>query len=72
MQNKQPASATTGALNKWETVREASQRVSVSPRHLRELMRTGLVPWYRFGKRRVVLDPVEVDQTIRRQLRKAA
>ena len=32
-------------------------------------MQAGKVPWYRVGKRRIVLDPVEVDQAIRKNFR---
>lgn len=69
MTGKQPAPAFDGASNHWETLRETSRRLSVSPLHLRKLMQAGAVPWYRVGKRRIVLDPVEVDQAIRKNFR---
>jgi hypothetical protein len=37
--------------------------------HMRGLMATGAIPFYRVGKRRLVLDPAEVDQAIREQFR---
>ena len=69
MTGKQPAPAFDGASNHWETLSETSRRLSVSPLHLRKLMQAGKVPWYRVGKRRIVLDPVEVDQAIRSNFR---
>ena len=69
MTGKQPAPAFDGASKRWETLRETSRRLSVSPLHLRKLMQAGKVPWYRVGKRRIVLDPVEVDQAIRKNFR---
>lgn len=66
--NERPAPADNGAL-KWETLRESSKRCNVSARHLRGLMQAGAIPWYRVGKRRIVLDPVEVDQAIRNNFR---
>ena len=58
---ERPALADNSAKNNWETVRDTSQRCNVSARHLRGLMQSGAIPWYRVGKRRIVLDPVEVD-----------
>jgi excisionase family DNA binding protein len=55
----------------WETVEETANRLRISTRLLRELMKTGTVPFHRAG-RRVVLDAVEVDEAIRRTMRKAA
>ena len=66
---ERPALADNSAKNNWETLREASLRLSISPRHLRKLMQAGAVPWYRVGERRIVLDPVEVDQAIRSNFR---
>ncbi len=67
--NERPVLADNSAKNNWETLREASLRLSISPRHLRKLMQAGTVPWYRVGDRRIVLDPVEVDQAIRNNFR---
>jgi hypothetical protein len=67
--SNKPAPALNGASRNWETLREASQRCNVSARHMRGLMATGAIPWYRVGKRRIVLDPAEVDQAIREQFR---
>jgi hypothetical protein len=72
--SNKPAPALDGAIRSWasrnwETLREASQRCNVSARHMRGLMATGVIPWYRVGKRRIVLDPAEVDQAIREQFR---
>lgn len=67
--NERPAPADNGAKNNWETLREAAQRCNVSARHMRGLMQSGAIPWYRVGKRRIVLDPVEVDQAIRNNFR---
>lgn len=69
MIEKQSAPSVDGASNRWETLRETSRRLSVSPLHLRKLMQAGKVPWYRVGKRRIVLDPLEVDQAIRNNFR---
>jgi hypothetical protein len=69
MTEKQSVPSIDGASNRWETLRETSRRLSVSPLHLRKLMQAGKVPWYRVGKRRIVLDPVEVDQAIRNNFR---
>ena len=66
---ERPALADNSAKNNWETLREASLRLSISPRHLLKLMQAGAVPWYRVGERRIVLDPVEVDQAIRSNFR---
>ena len=70
--NERPVLADNSAKNNWETLREASLRLSISPRHLRKLMQSGAIPWYRVGKRRIVLDPVEVDAAIRRKFRQGA
>lgn len=72
MTEKQSVPSVDGASNRWETLREASRRLSVSSLHLRKLMQAGKVPWYRVGKRRIVLDPVEVDQAVRRNFRQDA
>ena len=69
---ERPAQADNSAKNNWETVRDTSQRCNVSARHLRGLMQSGAIPWYRVGKRRIVLDPVEVDAAIRRNFRQSA
>jgi excisionase family DNA binding protein len=57
------------AATTWETVEETANRLTISTRLLRELMKTGTVPFHRAG-RRVVLDAVEVDEAIRRKNRK--
>lgn len=71
MKEKIGAPASRRETTTWETVEETANRLRISTRLLRELMKNGTVPFHRAG-RRVVLDAVEVDEAIRRTMRKAA
>jgi len=59
-------------VTQWETLAECAERLSVSKRHLRGLMDQGHIPFYRIGKRRLALDPREVDRAIEEKFRQGA
>ncbi len=59
-------------VTNWETLKQCADRLNVSARHLRGLMDAGQIPFYRLGKRRIALDPREVDKAIEENFRQGA
>ena len=59
-------------VTQWETLKDSASRLNISARHLRGLMDAGQIPFYRIGKRRIALDPREVDRAIEENFRQGA
>lgn len=55
----------------YETISQAAERLTLSTRTLRGLIQSGRIPAYRVGKRRIALDPSEVDKAIGAKMRPA-
>jgi excisionase family DNA binding protein len=59
-------------VTNWETLKGCASRLNISGKHLRRLMDDGQIPFYRIGKRRIALDPREVDRAIEENFRQGA
>jgi excisionase family DNA binding protein len=52
---------------KYTTIRKECQRLGVSDRYLRGLIKAGIIPCRRFGPKMLRLVPEEVDRAIEEQ-----
>jgi excisionase family DNA binding protein len=53
--------------NQYTTISEECQRLGVSDRYLRGLIKAGIIPCRRFGPKMLRLVPEEVDRAIEEQ-----
>jgi excisionase family DNA binding protein len=65
-------SATSGQLKRYTSIEAEALRLGLSLRTFSDLVRRGVVPSYRIGRRRILLVAEEIDRALEERFRREA